>query len=188
MTQYFKPFDRGQLYQGGGVLDADYGDSVHLEGLEAYFKDEIAGNRGVNNSAALVKCRCVRNQSGTTLAVGALLTWTTGKILKRVTLAAAATTSPLGCAGVVDDMLTAVVPDGALFWMVEKGPTRVIAEAGQAIIEGDWLTQSTTAGQAAEHVTATSSTDDLILGIIGRCMVAPTADGALFRANIDAKL
>lgn len=132
-------FARGQVL---GILwkayDADNGDGSKVIGSRTVFLDEnpITKKKLSNRT---VECIAVKNASGGALAPGAVVKF-------RAHDGAASTPDDAGLAyvsgvaastdilvGVVDEYLTASVPDGEVFWVVVAGPAAATKVTGTAI-------------------------------------------------------
>ncbi len=151
MSSAMKLFDRGTTFLGKTVAGADYGTTNQYEGLPATFYDFDPDARGTKLSGMEVHAVVCRNDTGSALAGGELVTWTAAYIGRRVGAKTSAYDPTLGVAGVVDDFLAAStgfaavsVADGDLFWLIQGGPTRGLSPAdgsglSAAIAEGDLL-------------------------------------------------
>jgi hypothetical protein len=184
------PFQRGEtFYNGSPINAADLGGTQH-EGKEWVFEDLDLSVRGAKPARTnrQVTCRCVRNVSG-----GPLLPKRQGVYQKvgvnygaRVDGYVSVTAER--SAGVVDEWLPAAgVPNNDLFWLVVKGPSRVLTDPAGAATNvfnvGDLIvaltaatSQATTAGRVAPQdlTGATALLGNQIQNRIGRCLTAMT--------------
>jgi hypothetical protein len=201
-------FERGKTYYHGTskTLSSSYGTSVDYEGTVRSFPDITVSSGGMKtkNSGRTVTCILVRNtcssSSGTAgkLLPGRLVAWQTGYIGRRVN--GYTTTDYARVAGVVDEHLPAAgVPQYDLFWLVVKGPTKVVNALSQVadIAEGDFLVALTaatsgsiTSGHPQKLVVA--STDAVtvhgqFIGVFGRALTAKlsSSTNSTFVVDVD---
>jgi hypothetical protein len=147
-------FARGQVL---GILwkayDADNGDGTKVIGQRVTFLDESPITK-LKLSNRTVDCIAVKNVSGGTLAPGAIVkfranngTTDAGDAgLSQVDGVAASTDTLYG---VVDEYLTASVPDQEVFWLVVSGPSVVKKVTGAISANAALTISSATAGSAA---------------------------------------
>lgn len=185
------PFDRGYYETTAGAFD-------NLLGREYEIEDEDWGQAGqgakANRSAKLVTVRLVQNKSGVNLLPKQVVRYSTtaGQYGHQVTQATSTTAQDW--AGVVDEFIvSAGVPDGAYFFIVTKGPTKVTTPSVGADFNGDITvgallvaataasSTGTTAGRVAvANITASTQTADYssiqnpIINALGRALSAAT--------------
>ncbi len=196
-----KLFDRGKTFLAKTVTGANYGPTNQYEGLPVTFYDYDPDDRGDKLSGMEVHAICCRNDTGGDLVGGELVTWTTAFVGRRAGAKATDISPTEGVAGVVDDFLAAsgghaavTVADGDLFWLIQKGPCRVLAQdSEETIAAGKYFTAEV--GESGRVLlfdgTQTNDTGNLTRSIVGRALelsdtAAITANGHnLFRAYVD---
>lgn len=147
-------FARGQVL---GILwtayDADNGDGSKTIGQRVVFLDENPITK-LKLSNRTVECIAVKNVSGGSLAPGSVVkfranngTTDAGDAGLSQVEGVAASTDALY--GVVDEYLTANVPNGEVFWLVVSGPSSVKKVTGALTANAALAVSSTTAGSAA---------------------------------------
>lgn len=151
-------------------------------GTVAYFEDIERGPDGtmmIRNSGTLIRARLVKNSSGGTLGTSLCVKYTAGKELTEVGALAGANEV---ADGLVDPFLSAAVPIGATFWLIEDGLVDVTASA--AISVGAAI--KTAASGKVVTTTFAAVTD--FTGVVGRLIEQATADAqkrrARFKVNI----
>lgn len=145
-------FARGQVL---GILwtayDAENGDGSKVIGMRSAFLDEnpITKKRLSNRS---VECIAVKNASGGTLAPGSVVKFsahdgaaTTPDDFGLANVAGLAATTDV-LVGVVDEYLTANVPNGEVFWLVVAGPAAIKKTTGTGVSANAAVNISGTAG------------------------------------------
>jgi len=184
----------GQTYYKGQTAPTTYAESANVEGTLAVFKDNenpgAVGAGTVRSNHDVVK-RLVRNVSGVTLATKRLVSWKAGYIGKRVD-GYTDLDYDLLAAGVVDERLTAGLPNNDLGWITVQGPTLVKngleAANSSAIAENDRIvaltgadSTATTSGRVQSIALVATTTDAnnvnplRVMGIIGRALSAKTS-------------
>lgn len=130
------PLERGQTFYGPDrtIDTADLG-GVTLEGMEWEFEDLNYSDTGSKTlrSGRLVKCRLVRNASGSALLPRRAVIYqeTAGNFGKRVDGMGNLTADMI--AGIVDEWLpTAGVRANDLFWITVEGPTECLPDLAGA--------------------------------------------------------
>lgn len=170
---------RNNLFERGTTRPAT--ERTHLLGYRCYF-DDVEKNNGNGPTKVLsgmeVETIVVKNDSGDTLAPGAIVLWKNGLAGTQVDGLA---TAAAKAAGVVDPFLNAAVPDGEQFHLVVRGPTTVLAH-DDAITAG--LTLVTQGSGRADAYAADGDSDDA-LSYVGRAIEASTAQDDKIRAVVD---
>jgi hypothetical protein len=153
MSDYLSYMKRG-TYEDGDC-------NTHLEGVECQSPDFDPADPSRLRSAETVHLKRVKNVSSGALTPGLLVTYANGYNRMRVDTLSTTGDHP---AGWVDDHLpSAGVPDGKYFWIVTRGPTKMVSDGGSTLSDdngGDFLVPSTsgkvkkqTAGPANETLT-----------------------------------
>jgi hypothetical protein len=139
---------RGSTFYGPTqTIDTDDYAGVDHEGIQALFKDVDPSDGTALRSGREVKAILVRNVTGGTLYKGAIVTWASTYIGKRVGGNCCVAMEQV--AGVVDEHLSSAgVRNGDLFWLTVEGPTLALKSrvAGDGVIvAGDPLFAATAA-------------------------------------------
>lgn len=151
-------------------------------GTETWFPDLNYGStthpKGVRQSPIESHAVLVKNSSGGTLAVGAMVKWKAG--FAGTEIGAVAGADEQAC-GQVDPYLSSVVANGATFWIIRSGIGKVISSA--SITAGDSI------GTAASGKVKTSdkSTVALLRGNVGIALETAGAGDVVIRAMLDCK-
>jgi len=146
-------------------------------GTVAHFEDTeptADGFTQVRLSGNLTRARLVRNNSGGTLGPSLCVKYTAGKELTEIGGLAGANEQ---VDGLVDPFLTAAVPIGATFWIIEDGLVDVTASA--AISAG----ASIKSAASGKVVTTTFAALTDVTGFCGRLVEQATADNQKRRAR-----
>lgn len=185
-------FPRGSTHYNGQTIDTnDYGNSVSLEGVVHIFpnNDPSVTALSARRDGGTVTAICVRNVSGIALLPGRIPVWKSGYEGRRVD--GYVTTEAAQAAGVVDDQLpSAGVPNGDLFWLIVKGKVLVktgltgasdaltISVGNKVVAATAATSQATTAGRmkVADFTGATAVLAGQINNAIGRALTARTTN------------
>lgn len=137
-------FARGQvLGVTKSLYDAEAGDGSHLYGVHKVFTD-VDPKSGAILSNETVECIAVKNESGGVLAAGTVVAFDLDKTLTCIDATATTTSVRFG---VVDEYIGSQgVPANEVFWLVVKGPTKVLKKSGVITI-GAKVKISATTGQ-----------------------------------------
>jgi len=147
-------------------------------GIEVPDQD-LVGAQTVLNSKMTRRCTLVQNGSGTTLANAVALKWVAGYYGTKVQIA---TTAGMVCGFTpytIDGSLTATIPDGAYFLMVDNksnSPTSVKTD-GTAIAAGDLVEVGAASGKVKTDATAPAANKDYRAG---RATAAVAASAGLY--------
>jgi hypothetical protein len=176
MSRQVNVFERGTTRAGD--------ERPHLVGRPGYF-DDVDAPQGTGTQKLLsgmeVETIVVINDSGGTLAPGAVATWKAGFAGTKV---GGVTAAGAKGAGVVDPFLTAAVPNGRQFHLVVKGPTTVNAH-GSGVQAGLRLT--TQAAGRANNLADNGDADDAIAHF-GTALENAAAQDNKVRAVVDFRL
>lgn len=150
------------------------GTHAHLAGIMGEFLDvNYASTAEIKPilSQHKIYARWVKNDSGGTLAANKAVVYKDGYHLKRV--GAACGVSPARPDGVVNPY-AGTIADGSWFWMIVRGPCKLITDGSGALAIGDNIT---TAASGKTKIVA-SGTAATIPGQFAKCgeTVAATAD------------
>lgn len=143
-------------------------DDLYLGALRTFMdKDHSDPDSNTLLSGMLIYARLVKNNSGGTLAKSLGVTYEAGYTGKQVDALSGANAI---CDGIVDPFIAeATVADGAYFWLIVKGPCKIV-DSGSGLSAGNLL-QSAANG---EFVAGTPGTNPI--GHSGRALAAISAD------------
>lgn len=164
-----------------GFVDTSNQQDVQLgDEYDIVVTNHTAGdNSDVVSNSGRVRIKLLKNTSGGTLAAGTFVkSNTSGNMAYEVTGSAADNPSR----AVVDPTLTAAVPNGAKFFGVIYGETKVLS--GAAITKGATLA----AGTGGKAVTNDLSTVAKLAGAAGVALEAAAGADALTRAFVDFRV
>ena len=137
-------------------------------------------------SNRLKKCLAVKNSSGITLAAKRLVTFKSGSMFE---VDGYGFRTDGVASGVVDEYLTAGVPNGEVFWITIEGPTEVaLGLASQAAADTDLVAltsaASTDASTAGRAQTASVTTIGQHRSNFGRALSASATTAADILASV----
>lgn len=202
------PFPRGETFYNGVTIDSNNLGGLQHEGKEWVFEDIDLSNTSPGAKPARtnrkVHARIVRNVSGIALLPkrqAKFKTATDGRFFGQRVDGYTTTTAEFS-GGVVDEWLPAAgVPNNDLFWLVTKGPSKVLTDiatgAGSVFNVGDCVvaltaatSQATTAGRVAPQdlTGATALLANQVQNMIGRALSAVTTANTAADLLIDLKL
>jgi hypothetical protein len=172
--------DTVALY-GRGKTGAD-GENPHLLGQEKSFLDvnyaSVEPGIAPRLSESMVHCRWVKNVSGGVLLPGAMVKYLATEYGEHITAEAGAGDI---ANGVVDEYLPAAgVADNKSFWIVQRGPTKVI---GGAVVAAGVSFVPGSSGEAAAFSTSGDALEAATLA--GRAMELMADGTAIFRAFVN---
>lgn len=107
--------------------------------------DNVAGVQ-TENSKVTRTLVLVKNSSGSTLACGVALQFDTAGWGQNVKKAVSGGHIRGYAPCVINGSITNTIPDGAYFWMVKEGPTKVLKSTANVAVD-DLIEQAATAGQ-----------------------------------------
>lgn len=170
---------------------ATNGELEHLLGYRGYFQDVASGSGTgavTENSGQVIEAIWVKNTRGSALSPGYGLIWNTSEdIGKDVTIAG----NNAMWAGVVSHRIVGTVADDENFWMIVKGPSKVVHDGNDTVVKGSLLVAAT--GGKVDLYDASPTSDALAQReatlIVGRASAAPAdnADGTLINTIVDLR-
>lgn len=182
-TQNANPYGMGKTYPSGS--------QEHLLGGENQFPDiegrDSHGNLKDPETGLLITAIFVKNESGGTLAAGTAVTSgaSTNGPIKACGVAAAGGTSQV--VGFVDHLINGTVADDDHFWMVVRGPTKVLSTTGTAIAKRDNLTLGASGRVVKQPGTLTAQSNFDYVGEADEVVATGDASDTLFRAFVNIK-
>jgi len=175
MSERLHPYGLGQT--------SDAAELTHLEGYRGLFTDYASKSYGAvaQLTGGTVEAIWVKNESGGVLLPGACTTWNIANVGKGV---AASPASGKTIIGVVDPYIPAAgVADDDHFWLVVKGPAKIISNGAGILTNGDYVSNAGS-GKVVE-VDLTSTSLELAGALVGQMIETIAAtDGLLGRCYI----
>lgn len=169
--------DAVALYPLGQKVSDGFANS-HLIGTQTHFKDVDRSVTGVHPtlSGHQVQAILVKSTSGTAIAPGSIVKWGA----PGVSVSGVAGANEIGC-GIVDPDLNSSVAQNELFWLITKGPVKVISSAA---IAANASVKVAASGKAVTN--AFANVADGASGF-GKAMEAASAADELKRVLVDFK-
>lgn len=167
--------DAVALYpRGQKISDAFAG--THLLGAQTHFEDLDLSAVGVKTrlSASQVQATLVKYTGGSTLAAGSICKWG----VPGQSVAANAGADEIGC-GIVDPDINSAVQPNEYFWLITKGPVKVLSSAAIA------ANASVKAAASGKAVTTTVADTANMRSAFGKAIEAASGADELKRVLVD---